>query len=150
MLTAARGFAQQGGPPGPGPGDPLPNPPLASLKTVPPPAPIGIERYVADQKALIALGKALFWDMQAGSDGRTACATCHFHAGADHRLQNQLSGPDAAVNQTLASADFPFHRLSNAGNNNSTVLSDKRQVGGLSLGVFRFAGTAGWLDPGRA
>ena len=26
-----------------------------------------------------------------GSDGRTACATCHFHAGADSRSQNQLS-----------------------------------------------------------
>jgi cytochrome c peroxidase len=39
------------------------------------------------------LGKALFWDMQLSSDGRVACATCHFHALADHRAQNQLSNP---------------------------------------------------------
>jgi cytochrome c peroxidase len=36
------------------------------------------------------LGKALFWDQQAGSDGN-ACASCHFHAGADSRLTNQIS-----------------------------------------------------------
>ena len=58
-----------------------------------------------DQNALVVLGKALFWDMQSGSDGRTACATCHFHAGADHRVQNQLSGPDAAVNQITNTLD---------------------------------------------
>ena len=38
----------------------------------------------------IRLGKALFWDLQAGSDGN-ACASCHFHAGADTRITNQLS-----------------------------------------------------------
>ena len=36
------------------------------------------------------LGKALFWDQQAGSDGN-ACAGCHFSAGADARITNQLS-----------------------------------------------------------
>src|SRR5512138_1696482 len=41
--------------------------------------------YVANLTAAIQLGKALFWDMQAGSDGKTACASCHFHAGADRR-----------------------------------------------------------------
>jgi len=41
-------------------------------------------------KWAIALGKALFWDQQAGSDGN-ACASCHFHAGADTRLKNQLN-----------------------------------------------------------
>ncbi|MBX5483574.1 MAG: hypothetical protein IRZ16_17260 [Myxococcaceae bacterium] len=38
----------------------------------------------------IALGKALFWDQQAGSDGN-ACASCHFSAGADARIENTLS-----------------------------------------------------------
>jgi cytochrome c peroxidase len=38
----------------------------------------------------IVLGKALFWDQQSGSD-RIACASCHFHAGADTRLTNQLN-----------------------------------------------------------
>ena len=128
-MTAAGVFAQRGGG-----GGGAQNPPIASLTTVTPPAPTGLDRYVQDQAALVTLGKALFWDMQAGSDGRTACASCHFHAGADHRLQHQLSGPDAAMNQSLASADFPFRKLSNTGNNRSAVLSDKRQVAG-SMGV---------------
>jgi len=33
---------------------------------------------------------AFFWDEQSGSDGN-ACASCHFHAGADTRLRNQLN-----------------------------------------------------------
>lgn len=129
LLTAAQAFAQRGGG-----GGGAQNPPLASLKTVAAPLSTGLDRYVLDQTALIVLGKALFWDMQAGSDGRTACATCHFHAGADHRVQNQLSGRDAVINQVLASVDFPFHKLSNTGNNRSAVVSDKQQVTG-SMGV---------------
>lgn len=46
---------------------------------------------VKDQAALVRLGKALFWDMQVGSDGIVACATCHFSAGADRRSRNQVS-----------------------------------------------------------
>ena len=126
MVLAAAAFGQRGG------GGQ--NPPLASLKTVRPPLPAGLDRYVLDQTALVALGKAFFWDLQAGSDGRTACATCHFHAGADHRVQHQLSGPDAVMNQVLTIQDFPFHKLSNTGNNRSAVVSDKRQVAG-SMGV---------------
>jgi len=41
-------------------------------------------------KYAIALGKAFFWDQQAGSQG-IACAGCHFHAGADTRLTNQIN-----------------------------------------------------------
>jgi cytochrome c peroxidase len=47
--------------------------------------------YVANLNAAIRLGKALFWDTQAGSDNKTACATCHFHAGQDARSRNQLN-----------------------------------------------------------
>lgn len=65
--------------------------PLRSLKTVTVPAMPGLDAYVRDNDALIALGKTFLWDMQAGSDGRTACATCHFHAGADHRRHNQIA-----------------------------------------------------------
>jgi cytochrome c peroxidase len=43
---------------------------------------------VRDKAAAIALGKAFFWEMQFGSDGFTACATCHFNAGADSRTMN--------------------------------------------------------------
>jgi cytochrome c peroxidase len=38
----------------------------------------------------LVLGKALFWDRRAGSDGN-ACASCHYSAGADPRIKNQLS-----------------------------------------------------------
>src|SRR6185369_6130029 len=107
---------------------------LGSLKRVAIPQPSNLSQYVRDQTALKVLGKTLFWDMQAGSDGRTACATCHFHAGADHRDQNQLSGPAAVMNQVLTAQDFPFHKLSNTGNNRSAVVSDKQQVTG-SMGV---------------
>ena len=31
-----------------------------------------------DRQAAIVLGKALFWDMNAGSDETQACASCHF------------------------------------------------------------------------
>lgn len=42
----------------------------------------GILNAVDGRKYGITLGKALFWDIQAGSDGM-ACASCHFAAGAD-------------------------------------------------------------------
>lgn len=145
LLLSAQVFAQRGGGGGGG-GAAGQNPPVASLKTVTAPAPAGLDRYVKDPAALVVLGKALFWDMQAGSDGHTACATCHFHAGADHRLQHQLSGADALMNQLLTSADFPFHKLSNPANNRSAVLSDRRQIAG-SMGVIAqdFAG----IEPGN-
>ena len=103
----------------------------ASLKTVPVPEPANLADFVRDREAAIALGKALFWDMQIGSDGVQACATCHFHAGADSRSRNQLNpgtrrvlddgtaDPDDAfaaplrVNQQLAAADFPLSPWSN-------------------------------------
>jgi hypothetical protein len=34
-----------------------------------------IYQYVANKQAAIELGKAIFWDMQAGSDGIQACAS---------------------------------------------------------------------------
>lgn len=55
------------------------------------PLPAQIDEYVKDRKAAIQLGKALFWDMQVGSDGVTACASCHFHAGTDNRTRNALN-----------------------------------------------------------
>ena len=109
------------------------NPP--SLKRTPVPRAVGLQQYVRDETALVALGKALFWDMQAGSDGRTACATCHFHAGADHRAQNQLSNPVAAAfvaNHALTADEFPFHKLSDVNNNGSAALSDRSDVVGSS------------------
>jgi cytochrome c peroxidase len=70
--------------------------------------------YVADLPSIIQLGKALFWDIQAGSDSKVACATCHFQAGADVRTRNQLNPgangvfDGASTNYTLSATDFPF------------------------------------------
>src|SRR5581483_5044258 len=66
---------------------PLPPP----LKTVAIAEPSNLSEFVRDRQAAVLLGKALFWDMQVGSDGQTACATCHFNAGADSRTKNQMS-----------------------------------------------------------
>lgn len=101
---------------------------LQSLKTVANPVlpngPVGVVRgdltdYIANQAAAIQLGKALFWEMQAGSDNKTACATCHFKAGVDGRDRNQLNpganggwdGFGYGPNYTLISNDFPFTTL---------------------------------------
>ena len=93
----------------PAPGDP-PRPP--SLKTVPVPEPTNLGDFVKDRQAAIRLGKALFWDMQVGSDGMTACATCHFSSGmADTRSKNQLSPGLKRITQTGApNPDVTFHR----------------------------------------
>ena len=64
--------------------------PLRSLQPVPVLETPGLDSHGRDKDALAALGKAFFWDMQAGGDDRTASASCHFHAGADHRRQNQI------------------------------------------------------------
>lgn len=72
--------------------------------------------YVVNLNAAIRLGKALFWDMQAGSDNKVACATCHFHAGEDGRTRNQLhpganggwDGPSFFPNADLWAGAYPF------------------------------------------
>lgn len=95
-----------------------------ALATVPVPQPTNLKDFVRNKTVAIALGKALLWDQQVGSDGQ-ACASCHFHAGADSRAKNQVStgfldpadpgftfettrtgggGP----NYTLRAADFPY------------------------------------------
>jgi len=98
------------------------------------PEPANLSEFVKDRAAAVRLGKALFWDMQVGSDGVQACASCHFHAGTDNRTTNAVN-PDEGVldqrtddvqgyinaefdevaafeikqpNQTLTRTDFPF------------------------------------------
>ncbi|MBZ5725383.1 MAG: hypothetical protein LAP87_10325 [Acidobacteriia bacterium] len=139
----------------------IPGPP-GSLKLVAAPLPPNIADFIVDKTAAIALGKALFWDQQAGSDGM-ACGSCHFHAGADNRvkntlspgLRNQLGGavsqtfnltasnrsntvgppPGGGPNYTLKLADFPFHQLKDPTNANSQVVFDTDDIAG-SNGVF--------------
>lgn len=99
-----------------------------SLKGVAPPVVPGLldgpSPVVVNREKAIALGKALFWDTNVGSDGM-ACASCHFHAGADRRTVNQVApagrGRDAGAsfepgvdgsprgaNYRLRKADYPF------------------------------------------
>lgn len=114
-------------------------PVLESLRFQVVPEPSNLGDFVRNRNAAIALGKALFWDSQVGSDGVTACATCHFHAGADNRSKNQVSpglldhpldstfqvgGP----NCTLRVSDFPFHKLKNVNDRRSEVLRSSNDV----------------------
>src|SRR5471030_2109065 len=129
---------------------------LNSLKTVsiPGPSQAEISNLIADQAAAIALGKAFFWEMQFGSDGVTACATCHFTSGSDSRFGNQINpgqrrvdinGNSAAdsntfssplsANHYLTASDFPLHKLSNIADAGSAVFSDNNNIVG-SQGVF--------------
>jgi cytochrome c peroxidase len=131
-----------------------------SLKGVSAPRPQEFDAFVRDRGALLLLGKALFWDQQLGSDG-LACASCHFHAGADNRSKNQIdpglrnetaqfptgdatfgnspltpaSTPPFAPNYQLTASDFPLHRLADPANAQSTLLSDTNDVIS-SQGVF--------------
>ncbi|KYC36374.1 cytochrome C peroxidase [Scytonema hofmannii PCC 7110] len=131
---------------------PPPAPP--ALTTVKVPEPDNLGDFVKNKVAAIKLGKTLFWDMQIGSDGITACASCHFHAGADSRSKNQLSpgllrvsnldlqtpNPDTKVelggmNYQLKPEDYPFHKLQDPNKSDSTVLADTNDVTS-SQGVF--------------
>jgi len=113
----------------------------------------GRQRIIRSRRHALMLGKALFWDIQVGSDG-VACATCHYHAGTDARLTNQLSPghapasrPSAATFETLASgaaggpnyvlqrSDFPFHQLADPADFSSQVLFTSDDVVG-SAGSF--------------
>lgn len=113
---------------------------------------------ITDKTAAIALGKALFWDENVGSNG-VACATCHFHAGADSRTSNQLNTGllhlnDSASSKTfdvlnnnhvfsdsLRADDFPFFKFSDVNNINSKILFQTDDVVG-SAGVYQQTFTA--------
>lgn len=127
-------------------------PPALNATEAPLPDLTGI---VANNTAALILGKALFWDTQLGSDS-LACASCHFHAGADNRAKNQLSPgllrvnnpsragePDttfgnaqgqtpsrkvAAPNYELTPFDFPFRRFADMEDRNSPLVYDTNDV----------------------
>ena len=136
--------------------------PLAPLSSVPIPPVFGMEGIIADKTAAIELGKSLFWDMQAGSDDTQACASCHFNAGADSRVNNDVNpgqpggdntfqlgvslngslGPNYHYKAGSADAgfggyhdgDFPFRKVADV-NDRFSVTSDVNDVSG-SEGVF--------------
>ncbi len=124
--------------------------------TIPVPEPDGLDEFIRDRNMAIVLGKALYWDMQVGSDGVTACASCHFHAGADARFRNQINpgqlGGDntfntAPPNAALKFDFFPLHKLTDPNDEHSQVISTSDDVIS-SQGVFLhdFAGVV----PGSA
>src|SRR3989475_2573978 len=107
-----------------------------ALGTVPVPTP-NRGGFVRNEAAAVALGKALFWDMQLGSDGIQTCGSCHFHGGADNRLKNQVNPGTlhaattfevAKPNATLTAANFPLHKLANPEDRFSRVLFDADDV----------------------
>jgi len=122
----------------------VPPPILEPLNQIAVPEPVNLFQFVKNKAAAIRLGKALFWEMQVGSDGMTACATCHFSAGTDSRLKNTMNPGTSAgdstfqvrgPNETLQPSDFPFHeRQAPADFKASPVLRDSNDVVG-SQGV---------------
>ncbi|MEW6493025.1 MAG: cytochrome c peroxidase [Cyanobacteriota bacterium] len=127
-------------------------PPSLKTVTVPKPSAQQLAVFIKNEAAAIALGKAFFWDMQVGSDGVTACATCHFHAGADSRSKNQISpgllrvnntkaaNPDTTfqtggANYQLTADDFPFHKLEKPDDRTSTIVRHSNDIVS-SQGVF--------------
>jgi len=139
------------------------------LSAVPVPRPSNLSDFIRDEGAARILGKALFWDMQVGSDGVQACASCHFRAGADPRKKNQVSpgllrvlfgnpavlpNPDLdfdgqGPNSTLRREDFPLRRLADPRNRESAIVADTNNVvssQGVHFAIFGERGYSG-LDP---
>ena len=128
-----------------------------SLKDAPVPEVPGLldghDPIIINKEKAIELGKALFWDINVGSDG-VACATCHFHAGADRRTKNQIApigrdsnlpkefslgsdGTPRGPNSDLKRSDFPFFKTDNPLNplgniiyNSDDVVSSAGTFGG--------------------
>ncbi|MFK7885364.1 MAG: cytochrome c peroxidase [Gammaproteobacteria bacterium] len=121
---------------------------LESLKGVSVPSDSQLSSIVKDYDDLLVLGKALFWDQQAGVDGQ-ACGSCHFHAGADSRFKNQISPHGASgssdfaptrsgggdANYLLNSDDWPLFELHDRNDRNSGIRFDTDDVVS-SQGVF--------------
>ena len=119
------------------------------------PEPPNLADFVADKQAAIVLGKAMFWDQQASSDNAMACASCHFHAGADDRVKNQVnpgqaggsnvfdltaSGSKGGPNSTLTAANWGSRR-SSAATAEATRLS-ARVPARMSAATCRASGVA--------
>ncbi len=144
------------------------NPPSLKDTPIPLPDPAKLDIYVKDNAAAIRLGKALFWDMQVGSDAATACATCHHHAGADGRTRNTLHpGANGQFdvstqgNADIALNDFPFHEMVDRHDRGTggidpadpAVLRSRDDiVGAQGVNRTRFLGVnaENALEPGRA
>jgi len=106
--------------------------------------PNALRSYIG-RRGAETLGKALFWDMQIGSDGVQSCGSCHFHAGVDNRTRGQLNpningplGNSAALtvtpaNTDVVATDFPFHKGGQDDLNPATDSDDVMSSMGVSL-----------------
>jgi cytochrome c peroxidase len=112
-----------------------------SLKRVPVPQPSNLSTFVKNNAAAIKLGKALFWDMQVGSDAVQSCASCHYHAGADIRTTNTMNpGGDGTFQSvsaggTLDTTKFPFTQFQSPDNQNSPMTRSWNDIVGAQ-GVY--------------
>lgn len=137
------------------------NAPIGPLSSVAKPFPNDQVRGFLNpdgEAALTQLGKALFFDQQVGSDG-VACASCHYHAGADVRLHNAVNpganagdtafsatngGKGPGANILLGAEDFPLHELRNPDQRGSQILyttNDTVSSAGTRYGEFVSGGT---------
>ena len=124
-----------------------------------------LDVYVKDRAAAIRTGKALLWDMQVGSDGVTACASCHYQAGADGRDKNQLAqGRDGrwdsghALNQQLTTTTrFPFTKFASVNDpfsakkwNYNEIVCSQGVLAMTYIAITNTAVDAGTVRPGEA
>ncbi len=124
---------------------------LGPLTEIAVPEPSNLAEFLREgpeaRQAAIALGKALFWDTQVGSDG-LACGSCHFAGGADTRSRNQVNpgtnagddrfggeGLELAPNHALTAEDFPLRKYESPKDRRSLVLHETNDVVS-SQGVF--------------
>ncbi|MBI5056517.1 MAG: cadherin-like domain-containing protein [Nitrospirae bacterium] len=125
--------------------------------------------YVKNKSIAIQIGKAFFWEMQAGSDGIVACATCHHSAGVDKRLKNTLNpgtkaGDTIFGNNTLGVNgfsqfgpnytldpvnDFPLHQRDGSGHlQTDPIIRDTNDViGSQGVRLSDFVGVGVFPDP---
>ncbi len=132
--------------------------PISSLRREKVPLPRNLNDFIDDRNAAIMLGKALFWEVRVGSDNKTACASCHFHAGVDNRLTNQvnpgvLAGDKTfqlggAPNYTVTPLDFPFTRFASIDDPDTRFadINDVLSSQGVLTKTFNNTGTKGAPD----
>jgi cytochrome c peroxidase len=112
-----------------------------SLKRVPVPQPSNLSVFVKNSAAAITLGKALFWDMQVGSDAVQSCSSCHYHAGVDVRAKNTMNPgggntfESVPAGGTLDVTKFPFTQFQSPANQNSPMIRSWNDIVGAQ-GVY--------------
>ena len=125
-----------------GPGDPAP------LNTLPVPSPPNEGDFVRDPASAVKLGKALFWDMQAGSDGahgvrdlplRRRRRQPRDEPGQPERRRVHAHGPERHAHGAATSRCTAWRTSTNRA---SAVTSDTNDVVG-SQGVVAVAASAG-------